>query len=189
MVNETITQQIIDVHVPIIWHRMLELIKAPTQNTEMLWITIPLVLTLFLMQFYFVKYTREQLGWNAAVANTLVLVFVSLDLFRFIFHYSAPPSFLNWLLFPVKSLIAFIVVIEGLLLFFADFLHFLPKRIAFFISSSLPVNLTAYLAIVLVYTGMEITTTTILAAVMLFFILLLFFSILRIGHRMMHKQH
>ena len=157
---------------------MLELVQAPINHPDMLWMAIPIIITLFLMQFYFGLH-KEELGWNSAVANSLVLVFVSIDLFRFIYNYSAPPSSLNWLLFPVKSLVAFIVIFEGVLLFFTDFLHFLPKKLAFIISSSLPVNVTAYIAVALVYTNIEINWITLIAAVILLFIAILFFTVLK----------
>ena len=178
VINATATT-LVEVTIPAIWTRMLELVTAPKQHPEMMWVVTPLVITLFLIQFYFVKYSKEELGWNTAVGNTLVLVFVSLDLFRFIYNSTVPSSFLNLLLFPTKTLVAFVVIMGGLFLFMADFLHFLPKKVAFFFSSNLPINLVSYLAIVLIYTDMEISKFTLLAALMLFVILYLFFTILR----------
>ena len=54
------------------------LIKAPATNPQMIWITVPLVITTLLMTFYFGKHIKEQLGWNTALGNSVVLFFVGL---------------------------------------------------------------------------------------------------------------
>ena len=172
----------------LIWYRMLELVQAPVNNPDMMWIVTPLVIALFAMQFYFGRYGKEELGWNSAVANSLILIFVSLDLFRFVYNYSAPSSSINLLLYPIKTLIAFIIIMEGICLFFADFLHFLPRKLAFLVSSSLPVNLQAYIGLALVYTDIALDKYTLFAAILLFVILLLFFTIMKAVERTLFRK-
>ncbi|MBD3354899.1 hypothetical protein GF361_02850, partial [Candidatus Woesearchaeota archaeon] len=57
--------------------RFMELVTAPYHHSELLWITIPLVAALILMDIYFGRYKKEELGWNTAVGNTLALAFVA----------------------------------------------------------------------------------------------------------------
>ncbi|MBI2141332.1 hypothetical protein HYU16_02815, partial [Candidatus Woesearchaeota archaeon] len=71
------------------------------------------------------------------------------------------------------------VGLSGLLILYYDFFHLLPKRFAFTISSSLAVNLTAYLAIVFIYTNLAIDWYTLFASLMLFLIAAAFFAVIR----------
>ncbi|MBI1969843.1 hypothetical protein HYS48_04060 [Candidatus Woesearchaeota archaeon] len=172
------------VFLPNIVERIKDMVYAPSTNHDMLWIVFPLVFTLLMMEFYFGRYTREELGWNTAVGNSLVLIFVSIDLFRYLYNHPQALGTLTFLLespVPTKMLIAMLVFIEGIILLFEDFFHRIPKRIAFFISSPLPVNLTAYVGIAIVYSNIPFDWYTILAALALFFLLLLFFWIVRLA--------
>ena len=80
----------------------------------------------------------------------------------------------------MPSTLVIIILLEGTALFFADFFHFLPKKMAFLISSELPVNLTAYVGIAIVYSGISFDLITIGAAIILLMILLLFFHIIHL---------
>lgn len=166
---------------PQVYNRIVDLVEAPWINPEMGWIVTPLVITLLLMTFYFGKYKLEELGWNTAVGNSLVLIFVSIDLMRYLYHSPLPPAIDNYFTQPVKTAIAIFILAEGLFLVFTNFLHWLPKKAAFFISAPLPVNLTAYVAITIVYTNVIFDAVTLVAAVILFLILLGIFSLLKHG--------
>lgn len=173
-------QVLTDVFIPLIWTRLLELLKAPVINPEMLWMITPLIITLLLMTFYFGKYTKEELGWNSAIGNSIVLLFVSIDLLRYIFHLTVPGSILNFQDEWVKTLISLGVAAEGITLLLSTFFKALPKRITFFICSPLPVNLQAYAAIALVYTDMPFDGATLVSAILLFFILLLLLTLIKL---------
>ncbi|MBW3013774.1 hypothetical protein KY335_00860 [Candidatus Woesearchaeota archaeon] len=166
---------------PQVANRVVDLVQAPWINPDMVWIVTPLLVTLLLMTFYFGKYKREELGWNTAVGNSLVLIFVSIDLMRYLYHSPLPPALDNYFTQPLKTTIAVIIFAEGIFLVFSNFLHWWPKKVAFFVSSPLPVNLTAYVAIAIVYTNVVFNWVTLVAAVILFFILLLIFTLLKTG--------
>ena len=46
--------------------RFIELLLAPANNIDMIWMVIPLLVSTFLMTIYFGKYRKEELGWNTA---------------------------------------------------------------------------------------------------------------------------
>ncbi|MFC1691266.1 hypothetical protein ACFL0W_03730 [Nanoarchaeota archaeon] len=182
-VNQTVTEAgfwniIVNDIAPNVFQRLTELIKAPFLYPEMIWIVTPMVITLLIMEFYFGRYKKEELGWNTAVGNSLVLLFVSLDLLRFIYH-NPTTTFANYYMDPIKTVVAAGVGFYGLMLLFLDFFHFLPKKLAFFLASSLPINVTAYIAITVVYSGLIFDRYTIGAAVAMFLVLFIFFRILR----------
>jgi hypothetical protein len=62
----------------IFWQRFLEILSAPSVHQEMIWIVLPLLLIIVLMTVYFAKYKDEELGWNTALGNSFILIFVSI---------------------------------------------------------------------------------------------------------------
>ena len=175
-----------------VYPRFIQLVEAPRENPEMMWILTPLIIMILLMEFYFGRYTGEELGWNTAVGNSMVLIFVAIDLLRYVYGDQGIVRFyeggleglsvINPYLLPLKTLIAVFIGMWGLMLLLMNFFHALPKKVAFFLSSTLPINITAYLGIIIVYSGdkindIPINLTTIAAAVLLFIVVSLFFKI------------
>lgn len=161
--------------------RAWDIITAPGQYPEMLWIITPLVVALLLMEFYFGRYTDEELGWNTAVANSLVLIFVAIDLLRFVYGDNSilTTDVRDLAAYNFKAtVIAIGIAGGGFLLMFTEFFHALPKKLAFFVSSTLPINLIAYLSIVLVYSDVPLDLYTLGAAIVIFFILLGVFKLI-----------
>ncbi len=169
-----------------IFERFLDFLQAPLTYPEMRWIILPLFFTLLVMELYFHRYRHEELGWNTAVGNGVVLIFVSIDLFRQIYGenlrdalFTTSPST------SITTIVAMVVGLWGLSLMLFNFFHVIPRRFAFLISSSLPVNVTAYLAVIIVYThlessgnGIPIDTITIFAALVLYLAIFLIFTII-----------
>jgi len=187
MLNETINATNLtgfayakEVTLPQILERLKDLVLAPSNNHEMIWMVIPLLIALFLMEFYFGRYKKEELGWNTALGNSLVLIFISIDLARYMYNQYGKEMFI-FIAGPqdqLKVLLIALVFIEGMILLFYDFFHFLPKKIAFFFGSSLPVHLQAYLSLAIIYSSdIPFDLITLAAAILLFFALLLFFSL------------
>ena len=171
-----------------LWNSIIELLIAPKLYPEMIWMIIPLVIVTIVMTFYFGMYKREQLGWNTAVGNSLVLIFVSIDLFRHIFNLTSPGTSINFIEVPFKSIVAGIIFIEGLFLMFINMMHFLPKRISFAISSPLPVNLTAYLVMTIVYTEMVFDLATLCAAIIIFIAFYTILKLIQLAERTLIKK-
>ncbi len=164
----------------IVYGRLVDITTAPIRISGMLWIITPLVVALLLMEFYFSRYSKEELGWNTAVGNSLVLIFVAIDLLR---HIYGDQNFLameiSELLLVKKTIIALVVAAGSFLLLFTEFFHILPKKFAFFVSSSLPVNLIAFFAIILVYSEIPLDVYTLISAIVMFVVLLLVFRIIK----------
>lgn len=152
--------------------RGVDIVEAPIRVPDMLWMLLPLIATLLLMEFYFGRYKEEELGWNTAFGNTLVLAFVAIDLFRQIYE----PSGMTILQFIVSSgdikiILPLWIMGLALLLIFIDFFHFIPKKIAYILSSPTYVNIIGLLGIVVIYTpNIPLDWTTVFACVILFVI-------------------
>jgi len=100
---------------------------------------------MFFMEFYFARYREEELGWNTAFGNTLVLIFVTIDLAKHVYYKTQ-------LTVTPETAIVIAILFLGILMTSVDYWHLLPKKIAYDVSSKLPINFIAYAAIILVYT-------------------------------------
>jgi hypothetical protein len=155
-----------------LFNRSVDMVFAPFQVPDMLWMLLPLLATLLLMEFYFGRYKDEELGWNTAFGNTLVLMFVAIDLFRHLYTPSGQTviQFVSSIS-DIKIIIPLWIAGMALLLMFIDFFHFIPKKIAYIISSPTYINLIGLLGIILVYSqAIPLDWTTILACAVLFII-------------------
>ena len=143
---------------PAIKDRFIEILLAPINYKEMLWIAIPLVLTLFLTELYFSRYKLEELGWNSAYGNALVLIFVAVDIFRYLYNHNLLENM------SIKLAIALTVSALGIVLTMLNFFHILPENLAYGLSSKLPMNFIAYIALILIYSKIPVDSTTLIAS-------------------------
>jgi len=148
---------------------------APFIEPQMWWVIGPVFLVMIVLALYFATHETEKIGWNTALTNSAVLVFVGIDLIRNVFNYTNPADFNNFFDNPYKLLVIFIIMVEGLLLSYSAFRHALPEKLMFFIASPLVINVQVYVLIVLVYLRVDPTRYTIFAALLLFAILLFAF--------------
>lgn len=166
-------------HFSVIKERTIALITAPAGTPEMLWIVFPLLVSVFFMTLYFGRYKKEELGWNTAFGNSLALLFVAVDLFRQIAKEPQHLDLITQGILSSKLLVPVIIGVFAIFLLLSNFFHILPKFFAFFISSGLPINLLAYVGIVVVYTGFAFDWMTVIAAFVLYLLLMILFGIVK----------
>lgn len=205
MLNETVNatlgasggQEAMLAFFPALFERFMALLLAPFSHPQMFYIILPMIVTLVVLELYQGRYSSEDLGWNSAVGHALVLIFVSVDLLKTIYPDVAPSTMLNSIWFnathlgaqsgeAVTTLIAAAIGTYGFLLLIIDFLHWLPKRLAFFISGNLQIHLLAYLGIAIVYSNqagadkVPVDWYTPLAGLLLFLLLWFLFGIVHL---------
>lgn len=145
-----------------------------TIKTELLWSVIPLLIATVLMVIYFEVYKTERPEWSAYLANSLVLLFISISLFRYIYNLDAGGAY-NYIEYWQKtSATALILLIGGILLRF-NFEHILPEKIAKQLSSPITVNVFAYIIILFIYSNIETNFIFFISLVFLYLILFLLF--------------
>ncbi len=151
----------------------------PYYYQEVLWIIAPLIFALIMLQMYFGKYKTEPLGWNTAFGNTISLMWVTVMMVRYAqTNYGLGAMVAN----PSLRGYSVIILILGMItitLAFINFHHLLPKKFAFIISSSLPVNGIAYFTVVIVMGGIVLDTITLMAVIVLFLFLAALFYFYR----------
>ncbi len=155
------------------------ILLAPFTNPSMMWIVTPLLISMTLMQLYFARHRQEELGWSSAFGNSISLIFVSINLLQFLFN-SYGFSGINP--FNPASNKLYLIIGLGLISvvqLFINFFHLIPKRIAFFINSAVPTNMTAYIMITLVYTDIPLNFVSLTASFILLVLMIYLFNFIK----------
>mgnify|MGYP001065931743 CR=1 FL=1 len=167
-----------------ILNKSLEIVKQPIKNIDMLWILLPLLATLFIIEFYFGSHKGEELGWNSAVGNSIILFFVGMNLFSFLWRngllVGISQNIVNLEIASFKTFIAIFVTIEAIFLIIVDFFHLLPKNFGYGMSSPLILNFIGVVSIIFVYSNIELTWHILPATLILFICLFIFIKIIRL---------
>ncbi len=162
--------------------KFIQLIFVP----EVLWAIFPLAIATILIMAYFERYKNERPGWNTYFTNTLVLLFVSMNLLRYIYYINGQ-GIQNFQIYPYKSITSVAVLIIGLLLLRINFDHLFPEKIAKYISSPLTINLIALGLILLVYSPENITLVNFIAVMIIILILSGILNLMRIPTKRIFK--
>jgi hypothetical protein len=177
-----------EVIIPAIIYKIGHIIAAPFFYPQMIWISIPLLITMFLKEIYFAKHIEERFNWGMAFANSIVLFFVSLDLIRYLYTGYSWPGIIAFLSTTfIKSIVAFSIAFFGGYLMFVDFHHKGNERFALILSSTLPANLIAYFGIICIYTDILFPASiknyliTLGSFILVFFTIYLIFYIIKIN--------
>ncbi len=139
---------------------------------EMLWVIIPVAISMVLISYYFGKYKKEELGWNTAFGNSVVMLFACVDLFRYLYN----ENLLGWNNY---TMLVSVVLLEGFTLTFLDFLHAMPKSFAFALSSGMTVNTILIFLIVIIYGKMPLDYITAIAVAVMALILVFLLRIMQ----------
>ena len=162
-----------------VWDRTLELVLAPVNNMDMLWLAIPLFIATLFMTMYFGRYKKEELGWNTAFGNTMVFLFVAVAIIREMYTQGGN-TFDAIFAGGLYSALAAGLIGVGFLLMFFTYFHLLPKKLAFFLFSAPPINVSVYAVMSLVYANVAPDYITGLAAVVLLVFILVLARVLQL---------
>tara|TARA_Y100000310_G_scaffold248052_2_gene253859 strand:+ start:469 stop:1170 length:702 start_codon:yes stop_codon:yes gene_type:complete len=133
------------------YQTIIDLLKL-TFERDILWSVLPLALATFVLLVYFQFYQEEKGGWNTYLSNSLVLLFVSIDLLRRIYSLDGLGA-ANYLEHMDKSIAVLVLFSFGFLLARLNFEHLLPERFASHLSSPITINFSAYAIILFVYSS------------------------------------
>ncbi|MFH2023198.1 MAG: hypothetical protein ABIJ10_02685 [Candidatus Micrarchaeota archaeon] len=163
--------------------RLIVLVQAPLLDQQMLWTAAPLVIATLFMTLYFGKYKQEELGWNTAFGNTMVFLFISIN----IIYYMLSSSNGSWsdLMANNLFLTTTMALFGGAITLMAiTYYHLLPKKVAFFLFSAPPVNVSVYVIMTIVYTGVPADIITLGAAILLFVLIFVFLRVIQMLEHM-----
>lgn len=161
-----------------VFPRLGELVNTPFTDPQVLWTILPLLATAFFLELYFGRYKTEELGWNSAFANCISLLWVTTALVRFIYEQYGITLVSVWSFqsyTPALVLVA-VVALWSLILAVSNFFHILPRWLAFFVSSTIPVNVSATVITVIVIGQFPVERVTLAAAGILWLGLVILFA-------------
>jgi TRAP-type C4-dicarboxylate transport system permease small subunit len=161
----------LQMHGSLIIDRFIDLIFAPYFNAQILWIAIPLLIATVLMALYFGKHPHEDLGWNTAFGNSMVFLFVAIDIIRTLHNSTVPGSWYNLISPPLYAGVSIALFALGSLLLLVNYYHVLPRKLDFLLCSGPPVNVACYTLASLVYAKVTPDRYTFFAALFMLFVL------------------
>lgn len=176
--------------------RYFTILLFPINNPEFVPSVAPLIAGLVVVAFYYGRYRNEELGWGAAVSNSLIMATTGMILLYEIAPDTVTWEYLQQNLLAILSyvlgtnfaesgadprfMVAFGIIIFGLVIITLDFYHLWPKHLAFFISSGFTVYTLTYLTIAIVYEELPTGISTAFAAVGIIYSSLLFVRTLKV---------
>jgi len=163
--------------------RFLELLQAPMNNPEILWLAIPLLIGTLFIILYFGRYKNEELGWNTAFGNTMVFLFVALNLVKKMYSENGGGSFENIFNNDFYFTLTIGLILVGVFFMFVTYFHILPKRFAFFMFSAPPINVSVYVIMTIVYAKVPADGITLLATLVFLAVILIAARLLQFMER------
>lgn len=159
-----------------LYHEVLSRIwlvmKSIFIHPEMLWTIVPVALSMLLISYYFGKYKKEELGWNTAFGNSIVMIFTCTSLYKYL--YSA-----NLLGFNSYTMLVSVVLLEGFVLTLLDFLHAMPKSFAFALSSGMTVNTILIFLVIIVFGKVPLDYITAMAVAVMALVIVLLLRVMQ----------
>ncbi|MFH1065422.1 MAG: hypothetical protein V1734_02875 [Nanoarchaeota archaeon] len=159
-----------------LYHEVLSriwfIVKSIYNQPEMLWVIVPVAISMLLISYYFGKYKKEELGWNTAFGNSVVMIFTCASLYRYLYN----SNLLGW---NIYTMLVSVVLLEGFVLTFLDFLHAMPKSFAFALSSGMTVNTILIFLVIIVFGKVPLDYITALAVTVMAFAIVLLLRIMQ----------
>ncbi len=150
-----------------------------TTRSGVFWAVLPLLIVTILTVIYYRRNRSEKVGWDSYFTNSLILVFVSVDLLRYVYTLGIAGA-INYIDNPLKSFAIIFLLIFGLFVSRLNFSHLLPEKLTSYISSPIMVNLVAYIIILYVNSTLDNTWEMFSALLILFVVLIVALNFIRV---------
>lgn len=161
------------------WPRMTEIVTSPIHYPKVLWMIIPLLITILFMQMYFGRWKTEKLGWNSALGNVIALLFITVNLISEMVKIYDPVELATPGPAMYKAIIITAIILQIFIMMALIFFHVLSSRIGFFLGSQTTTYVVAFVAIVLVFSDIPIDKATFGAFILLYILVQIFFAVFR----------
>jgi hypothetical protein len=166
-----------------VWSRFIELAMAPLRSEEILWAALPLAIATIFMTLYFGKHSKEGISWNDAFGNAMVFMFVAIGLIRELYYQGGAGSWSYLLTNNLYFSITLGLIGASAVLMYITYYHLLPPRLAFVVFSTIPINVSVYVVMTVVYADMPSDYLTALAALLLLLVIFMISKILQFFER------
>ena len=136
-----------------------------TKDISILWLIAPVVLFWAVLEIYFGRHKKEELGWNTALGNGLSTFWVSIICMRFLFE----EQFKNFEI--SKFIIVASIFFYGFIVVFNSFSHKLKKKIVFLLASPTPIYFFSLVTILWTYGLLPINKWIIIDLIILYVVI------------------
>jgi len=154
---------------------------------EVLWNIAPLFIATILIIIYFEIYHKESYARSSYLSNSLILLFVSMSLFRYLFSINNG-GYVNLIEYPAKSLTTIFLLFIGVGLTKFNFEHILPEKFSQYISSPLTINFLAYGVILFVFASIKFNFLAIISLIFLVLLLIVIFNLTKFPIKKLRKS-
>ena len=156
-----------------LWTAFTEIIKSIFHDLSIFWFLGPVLLFWLILEVYFSKYKREELGWNTALGNGLSVFWVLIVSIKYLFEdHMANFEWPKFIALMVILVYAFFIIINS-------FSHKLKANVFFLLASPTIIYYLSGVAILWTYGELKITTWVLIVLVICYGLVLLFELILK----------
>jgi len=145
---------------------------AISKDWSVMWLLAPVILLWILLEFYFGTHKQEKLGWNTALGNGFVLIWITLTILRDLFAGSIEGK-------TGKIIIMILFTIYGSTVCFLAFTHKAVEKVSFLLASPYIIYFLSMYLILWGYDLLEVSLIIILDVVVIFFVLLIVKTLIR----------
>ena len=124
-------------------------------------------------RLHFGRYKKEELGWNTAFGNSMVLIFTCVDLVRYLYNQG------TLFTFDIQNALVIVLIFEGFLMTLLNYYHLIPKSLAFGMASGLTINVTVLFVIVLIYSKLPLDYITAIACALMAILIISIISVMQ----------
>lgn len=151
-----------------VFQTAIQIIMAPVYQPELIPTLMPIILGGIVLELYFGKYEHEDLGWNSSVSNAVIWISTGLTLVL--------TSELTNLL---EKTVTYFLIALGLFIGYMNFFHKWSSSIAYTASASGLVYSLAYVAVVMIKSGMPVNSITIQSAILALSMIAIVFQVIK----------
>ena len=145
---------------------------APFKSLDALWILIPLFILWIVLEIYFARFKKEELGWNTALANGITLGWLTLEGMRGLFE-AKPENF--WLRFIANS----VIILYAMIIIYGSFTHKISSKWNFVLASPTPVYYLGIFSVMWGFGTLEVNRYVLIDLVILFVVVVILLKVFR----------
>ena len=146
--------------------------SAPFRSLDALWVLIPLFIMWIVLEIYFARFKKEELGWNTALANGITLGWLTLEGIRSLFD-AKPDDF------GFRFAANLVILSYAILIVYFSFTHRISSKWDFVLASPTPVYYLGIFSVMWGFGTLEITRYVLLDLLILFFVVIILINIFR----------
>ncbi len=156
-----------------LWAAFLEILRSIFHDLSILWFLGPILLFWLLLEVYFSRYKKEELGWNTALGNGLSVFWILIISIKYLFE-NGMEKF-EWPKFIALVLILFYAIF----IIINSFEHKLNAKVSFLLASPTIVYYLSGIAILWTFGGLKITIWVLIDLILCYGLVLLFELLLK----------